>query len=132
MTHFLGYIGVWCTTLLWPIVIALYLAGVELHGASMTHGSIWLMIALNALLCATSDLIWAKAVLMTSSLLSTISLSLTIPYSLLYSALVEHKTYPIPYWIGTVLILSSFLLSSYSLNHSQEPKEVFLYQCTAP
>ena len=63
-----------------------------------------------------SDYCWARSVVLMGPLLTTLALSLTIPLSLVVSAIFEHVTLTWMYYLGTVLIFAAFIGISY-LNH---------------
>lgn len=65
---------------------------------------------LNASISATSDLLWARAVIMTSPLVATIGLSLSSPVALICDILFEKDSFRLEYYIGCVFIVIGFLL----------------------
>lgn len=57
--------------------------------------------------------------LLTSPLVVTVGISLTIPVSLIGQIIINHQTSSLPYWIGAVVVLLSFIF----INHQSQEEE---------
>ncbi|KAJ2742523.1 hypothetical protein GGI20_004434 [Coemansia sp. BCRC 34301] len=109
---FFGVVGLANILLLWPGLIILHYTGLETF--QLPHSSsMWLMIALNALIGTfLSDYLWLLAMLMTSPLVVTLGLSLTIPLSMAGDILLKGLRVSLPYYIGALMILSAFIVAN--------------------
>lgn len=113
---FFGFVGVWCALLLLPVVAALHFTGVEdLREtlASPQLGTLVLvMIAKGIFDNVLSDLLWARAIMLTSPVLANVGLALTIPLALLADAVFRH-TVPIAMGAaGAATIFVGFILAT--------------------
>jgi hypothetical protein len=63
----------------------------------------------NAVSSLLSDICWAYAMVLTSPLVVIVGLSLTIPLSLLGQMVIQGKVEGLAYWIGALIMVSSFV-----------------------
>ncbi|KAJ1983421.1 hypothetical protein H4R34_001296 [Dimargaris verticillata] len=112
MPDFLGFVGLFNTVLLWPLLLIFHYTGIETFALPPT-GEMWGMIALNALIgTLLSDYLWLLAVLMTSPLVVTLGMALTNPLTMLGDIVFKGMMTTPPYWIGVALVLAGFLISN--------------------
>ncbi|CAG8460493.1 3162_t:CDS:10 [Ambispora gerdemannii] len=124
MHLFLGYVGVFTFTLLWPVFYLFDITGIEKFQLPSTD-VLWLMVAINALIGTfLSDYLWLLATFMTSPLVVTLGLSLTIPLALAGDVLYKEINLGTQYWIGAVFVLGGFL--AVNLSTLQEQKQLKL------
>jgi solute carrier family 35 protein F5 len=57
-----------------------------------------------------ADLLWAKAVLLTSPLIATLTLTLTIPLAMLVDVVFHSKAFAPVYFIGSATVFAGFVL----------------------
>eukprot|EP00474_Spongospora_subterranea_P000746 CRZ01204.1 hypothetical protein [Spongospora subterranea] len=81
MTLFFGLIGTFGAALLWPFILLLQHLDVERIITALTAKEIWFLLA-NAGLTILANLVWAKAVLLTTPFLATIGLGMTTPLTM--------------------------------------------------
>eukprot|EP00808_Paulinella_micropora_P010126 g65303.t1 len=92
MPLFFGYLGLFNSTLLLPILLILYFTGVS--RLDLLRWDIFGWICLKGLFDnVLSDYLWARSVLLTSPTVVTVGLSLTVPFSILFD-LVFHGIVP--------------------------------------
>lgn len=84
MLVFFGFLGLWTSLGLLPIVITLHATNVENLSGWAGNGSAILLVLLKGLFDnVLSDLLWAKAIQLTSPTFAAVGLSLTIPLAVL-------------------------------------------------
>ncbi|KAJ1755425.1 hypothetical protein LPJ58_004219 [Coemansia sp. RSA 1591] len=106
---FFGAVGLANIVLLWPGLIILDATGLEPFILPRT-GSVWAMVAVNALVGTfVSDYLWLQAMLMTSPLVVTLGLALTIPLSMAGDVLLKGVEVSLPYYVGALLVLAAFI-----------------------
>ncbi|EEH40402.1 hypothetical protein PAAG_02457 [Paracoccidioides lutzii Pb01] len=109
MVLFFGLVGLINMVLLWPVLVALHLAGWEKFQLPPT-GRVWLIVILNSVVSLVSDILWAYALLLTTPLVVTIGLSLTIPLSLVAQIFIQGQYSSALYWVGATVMFVSFLV----------------------
>jgi solute carrier family 35, member F5 len=108
VSYFLGMVGLFNSVLLIPVFVVLNYTGVEPFEWP-NHQALEALI-LNAILgTVISDYCWAKSVTFLGPLLTTLGIALTIPVSMIVDSFYEHKTFTFMYFLGTALILGSFV-----------------------
>ncbi|KAK3083091.1 hypothetical protein FSP39_013752 [Pinctada imbricata] len=79
---FFGFVGILSTLFLWPGILILHYSKQETF--QWPNGEQWLFIAINGIIgTVLSELLWLWGCFLTSSLIATLSLSLTIPLTML-------------------------------------------------
>eukprot|EP00434_Breviolum_minutum_P030394 symbB.v1.2.026884.t1/scaffold2719.1/size72315/3 len=72
-------------------------------------------LVINALIGTNlSDVLWAYAVQLTTPLTATLGLSLTVPFGMISDAVLRKKHFNLQYILGSLLVLSGFLLVSFA------------------
>eukprot|EP01063_Lacrimia_lanifica_P012008 TRINITY_DN1864_c0_g1_i1.p1 TRINITY_DN1864_c0_g1~~TRINITY_DN1864_c0_g1_i1.p1 ORF type:complete len:482 (+),score=153.10 TRINITY_DN1864_c0_g1_i1:46-1491(+) len=109
MPLFFAYVGVYVLVGGAPVLLGLHITGIEpFH---LPPPNVLGFLALNALLGTNiSDVLWAKAVILTSPVVATLALSLTIPLGMLSDAVLHGKTFTWMYISGAWLVLVGFVL----------------------
>lgn len=112
---FFGFLGLFNSILLAPLVGLLHGLRVEvLTGIPAMYLGLVLIKGLfdNVL----SDLLWARAIQLTSPTVATVALSLTIPFAMI-ADLVTHHTIPTAFVAcGSVAVMCGFIVSTYSMD----------------
>ncbi len=115
-----GLIGVINVCSFWPLFLILHHTGVETM--ELPAPTVILFLILNGLFgTVISDMLWAKSVLLTSPLIATIGLSLTIPLAMLADFILHNRSFTILYWMGSLLVLSGFVLVNWKFTTSIAP-----------
>ncbi|KAG9240994.1 hypothetical protein BJ878DRAFT_254950 [Calycina marina] len=117
MPLFFGLVGFFNVAFLWPGFFMLHYTGIETFEMPPT-GRIWAIVLANSASSFVSDYCWAYAMLLTTPLVVTVGLSMTIPLSLIGQMLLSSQYSSVLYWVGSVIVLLSFLI----INH--ESKEI--------
>ena len=106
---FFGTVGLISAVILLPLFPILHFSGIETF--SWPEAKDWKYLILTAILgTVVSDLLWLWSTLLTSSLIATIGLGLTSPASIIVDIMVNHQTFSIAFFVGTVLIVISFVV----------------------
>eukprot|EP00929_Paragymnodinium_shiwhaense_P032958 TRINITY_DN18196_c0_g1_i3.p1 TRINITY_DN18196_c0_g1~~TRINITY_DN18196_c0_g1_i3.p1 ORF type:complete len:412 (+),score=84.36 TRINITY_DN18196_c0_g1_i3:72-1307(+) len=106
-----GFIGCMVALSCWPILIFLDLTHFEEF--KMPDLKVFGFLALNALIGTNlSDVLWARALQLTSPLIATLGLSLTIPIGVLSDMALHGKTFGPSYLGGAALVLVGFAAGS--------------------
>lgn len=115
MNVFFGWLGLTNSLLLAPVVGLLSGLGVE-HPSALTPKLVGLILAKGLFDNVLSDLLWARAIQLTSPTVATVALSLTIPIAMLSDWMLRGKV-PAPLLIGgSVAVAAGFVLSTVSMD----------------
>lgn len=99
-----GVVGIFSFIVFTPLLLILDKLGIEALFPLPTRQEI-LIILLNSVIGSIfSDYLWLYATLLTSSLVSSISLTLTIPLSLIADVFIRHQSPSLPQLIAAVPI----------------------------
>lgn len=123
MPMFFGFIGLTSIVLLWPGLVVLHWTGIEPF-ALPQDGRVWTVVMVNAAASLFADIAWAYALLFITPLVVTIGLSLTIPLSLVGQMLINQQYANLTYWVGALIVLSSFIFINFESKPNQEQREV--------
>jgi len=124
MPVFFAFIGVVTVVLLWPGMVILHWSGIEPFSLPQDT-RVWSIVILNAVFSLVADIAWAYALLFISPLVVTVGLSLTIPLSLVGQMVFNQQYANLTYWIGALIVLSSFIFISYESKPAAEDQDVF-------
>lgn len=115
MLVFFGFLGLWTSLGALPVVVGLHASGVEDLGKllSLPHAArILLLLAVKGLVDnVLSDLLWARAIQLTSPTFASTGLALTIPLSLLADAALRGMVPGTAVAAGAGLIFAGFVAS---------------------
>jgi len=115
MNAFFGFLGLFNSLLLSPVVGILHATKVEVV-TGVPASFIGLLLLKGLFDNVLSDLLWARAIQLTSPTVATVALSLTIPIAML-SDLLLHSIVPAALVIvGAVAVAGGFVLSTVSLD----------------
>ncbi|KAJ9452023.1 putative vacuolar membrane protein [Diplonema papillatum] len=118
-----GYVGLIVLVGGLPVLAALHAFGWETF--EVPPGRVLLLLAINSAIGTNlSDVLWAKAVVLTSPLVATLALSLTIPFGLISDVIMSDVSYNLPYTCGALMILSGFVLVNTCTGRSVAQGEV--------
>lgn len=117
---FFGFVGLFNTLFLWPIIVIANYSGIEVFGWP-TSGRVWLLLSTNTLITLVSDFFWVLATLLTSPLVVTVGLSGTIPLSIIGDFLIKGRLGSFIYYVGAIMVLWSFFVIN---KHSQEDQNI--------
>lgn len=117
----LGFLGLTNLIALWPGLIVFSLFGWEKF--ELPPAKVIAMLTVNGLVgTVLSDFLWAKSVELAGPLLGTLSLSLSVPFSMIADYFIHGEDFTFMYVIGTVLVVFGFLLMNYEIA-SERAKE---------
>ncbi|XP_077997239.1 solute carrier family 35 member F5-like [Glandiceps talaboti] len=113
---FFGFVGLFTFLLLWPCFFFLHYTHWEAF--KLPNNMAWLYLVINGLVgTVISEFLWLWGCFLTSSLIATLSLSLTIPLSMLLDIVLNRVMFNWMFFLGTVPVFLSFfvvaLLSHY-------------------
>ncbi|KAK9238013.1 hypothetical protein V1525DRAFT_342475 [Lipomyces kononenkoae] len=109
MQLFFGFVGIWNTIILWPVLLILHITGAERLEMPPTP-YVWLILFLNCLATLGSDYLWIVTILLTSPLVVTMGLSGTIPLAVIGDIVFNHVHVSVWYVIGAILVGSAFFV----------------------
>ncbi|CAH1788708.1 unnamed protein product [Owenia fusiformis] len=123
---FFGFVGFFNILLLWPGFFILHYSGAEEF--QLPNKEQWMYMALNGIIGTTlSELLWLWGCFLTSSLLATMSLSLTIPLTMLADVVFKGVTYSWMFYVGSVpIFIAFFAVSLMSHYESWDPVLVLI------
>lgn len=120
MNAFFGWLGLTNSLLLAPVVGLLAGLGIE-KPSELTPKLVGLILAKGLFDNVLSDLLWARAIQLTSPTVATVALSLTIPIAMLSDWVLRGKV-PAPLLIGgSVAVAAGFVLSTVSMDATPAP-----------
>jgi len=106
-----GFIGAAVLLGGWPVFVVLDSTGLEPF--ELPRPRVLAFLALNAAVGTNlSDVLWARALQLTSPLVATLGLSLTIPIGMLSDVALRGKAFSALYVFGALLILVGFVLGT--------------------
>ncbi|XP_054708553.1 solute carrier family 35 member F5-like [Uloborus diversus] len=104
---FFGFVGLFNLLFMWPGFLFLHYTKVEEFQWPSRHQ--WLLLLCNGLVGTVfSELLWLWGCFLTSSLIATLSVSLTIPLTILFDVFLKKVDYPLPFFLGTLPMFLSF------------------------
>lgn len=109
MFHFFGFVGLFNTVLLWPVIVLFDKFGIEKF-ALPSSGHVWFIVLINASSTVVSDICWAMAMLLTSPLVVTVGLSATIPLALAGDMIIKSHYGTWLYYVGALLMCFAFFI----------------------
>lgn len=108
---FFGFVGLFCFLTLWPGIFVLHYTGLETLEWPTTRQ--FLVLTVNGLVGTVfSEFLWLWGCFFTSSLVATLSLSLTIPMTLLADILMKEVEFNRLFFLGTVPTFIAFFATS--------------------
>lgn len=113
---FFGFLGLANAVLLAPVVGVLQALKVEDSVASLPLSFIGLMLLKGLFDNVISDLLWARAIQLTSPTIATVGLSLTIPLAMLSDLILQHKTPADLMVLGSLSVAVGFLLVTVAID----------------
>lgn len=110
-SHFLGLVGLFNSVLLIPLFFILNWTGIEPF--EWPNRDALLELTLNAIMgTVISDYCWVQSVVLIGPLITILGIALTIPISMIIDNFYEHKHFNWEYYLGTMMIVSSFITMS--------------------
>ncbi|PIK52610.1 putative solute carrier family 35 member F5 [Apostichopus japonicus] len=108
---FFGFVGLFNFILIWPGIFVLHYSSFETF--EFPSWKVWVYLVLNGLFgTVLSEVLWLWGCFLTSSLIGTLSLSLTIPLTVLVEIYYSDMSYNLLFFIGCAPVVVSFLLVS--------------------
>ena len=118
MWAFFGFLGAFNSLLCAPVVAGLIVAGAEAP-AALPPAALGLLLLKGLLDNVLSDVLWARAIQLTSPTLATVALTMTIPVAMLSDVLL-HAALPAPLaLVGGAVVMCGFVLTTVSVDGSQ-------------
>lgn len=119
MAMFFGFVGLWNMVLMWPFFLVLHWSGLEVY--AWPDWTVLGVLLLNGFIgTVLSDWLWLQSMLLTTPLVSTLGLSLTIPFAIVFDLVMAHKTFHIAYLGGAVLTLAGFVTTTLAENKTKD------------
>jgi len=129
---FFGFIGAFNLLFIWIGLPIMHWTGYETFEMPPTS-RIWWIIIINGIISVISDVSWTYSLLLTSPLVITVGISLTIPMSLLGQMIFNAQSSSVMYWIGSVIVIASFLIINYeSMREGEEASAAVLTAAAQP
>jgi solute carrier family 35 protein F5 len=106
---FFGFVGFFNLILLWPLFFFLHFSELEIFEWPSKQQFLFLL--LNGILgTVISEALWLWGCFLTSSLMATVSMSLTIPMTMLTDVVLKKIAYPSLFYTGTIPMVIAFLI----------------------
>lgn len=118
MFHFFGFVGIFNTVLLWPVIVLFDRLGIESFSLP-PNSHVWFIVLINASSTVISDFCWAIAMLLTSPLVVTVGLSATIPMALAGDMILKSHFGTWLYYVGALLMCAAFFAINKQENEDQ-------------
>ncbi|RWS14426.1 solute carrier family 35 member F5-like protein, partial [Dinothrombium tinctorium] len=119
MPLFFGFVGLFNCTFLWPVLFMLHYSNIE--SFKWPNDEQWCLMLVNGLIgTVLSELLWLWGCFLTSSLLATLSISLTIPLTVLFDFFLKSIRYPVLLFLGTIPVLASFVFVSFLCHYESD------------
>lgn len=104
---FFGFVGLFNLLFMWPGFIFLHYTKVEEF--QWPSRQQWLLLMCNGIIgTVLSELLWLWGCFLTSSLIATLSVSLTIPLTIVFDIFLKKVDYPLQFFLGTLPMFLSF------------------------
>ncbi|CAB1447126.1 unnamed protein product [Pleuronectes platessa] len=108
---FFGFVGLFNLLLLWPGFLVLHYTGFEAF--ELPSQLVWTYILINGLIgTVLSEFLWLWGCFLTSSLIGTLSLSLTIPLSMMADICMQKVRFSWLVFAGAVPVFLSFIIAT--------------------
>lgn len=106
-----GMVGIVNLVLMWPGLVILSVTGIEPFEWP-SWNVLWPLV-LNGLVGTNlSDVLWAKAVILTSPFVATLGLSLTTPFAMVADLVIHQTQYTFLYITGAIVVMGGFITSN--------------------
>ena len=112
---FFGFLGLFNSLLFAPVVVALVVAGVEAP-STLPPAMLGLLLLKGLADNVLSDVLWARAIQLTSPTLATVALSVTIPLAMLSDLVLHGIAPPALVAVGSAAVMAGFVLTTVSLD----------------
>ncbi|XP_076337145.1 solute carrier family 35 member F5 isoform X2 [Tachypleus tridentatus] len=125
---FFGFVGLFNLLIIWPGFFLLHYTKVEKFQWPTYHQ--WLLLTVNALVgTVLSELLWLWGCFLTSSLIATLSISLTIPLTILFDMVLKKVKYPNLFFFGMMpMFLSFFIVTLLAHYDNWDPVTEYLHK----
>ncbi|XP_071502654.1 solute carrier family 35 member F5-like [Diadema antillarum] len=106
---FFGFVGLFNFLMIWPGVVILHYTSIEPF--QLPSSRVWIYLAVNGLIgTVLSEFLWLWGCFLTSSLIATLSLSLTIPMSVVVDIYYNKADFTLTFILGCVPVFLSFIV----------------------
>lgn len=128
---FFGFVGLFCLVILWPGLYFLHATGIEPF-YPLPNRTQMMYIAVNGIVgTVLSEYLWLWGCFLTSSLIATLSLSLTVPMTVIADNILWKETYPWLFFAGMIPIVGAFVGASLLAHYENwDPVYGFLRRTT--
>ncbi|KAJ8320087.1 hypothetical protein KUTeg_001674, partial [Tegillarca granosa] len=118
------FFGLFCAVVLWPGFLILHYSGSETF--KWPNGKQWLFICINGVV----GTVISEGCFLTSSLIGTLSLSLTIPLTMLADVVLKSVPYNWLFYVGTIPVFLSFFAVSFLTHYENwDPVLIGVKKC---
>ncbi|KAB7505358.1 Solute carrier family 35 member F5, partial [Armadillidium nasatum] len=119
---FFGFVGLFNAIILWPGFFILNATGLEVFQVPTKQQLLYII--LNGLVgTVLSELLWLWGCFLTSSLMATLSLTLTIPMTMLCDIFLKGVVYSWHFYVGSIPVLFAFIAVTF-LTHYEDKDPV--------
>lgn len=106
---FFGFVGLFNFLMIWPGIVILHYTSIEPF--QLPRSNVWIYLAVNGVVgTVLSEFLWLWGCFLTSSLIATLSLSLTIPLSVLVDIYYNNVTFSLMFILGCIPVFLSFII----------------------
>lgn len=110
---FFGFVGLFSAAIFWPAIYVLHASSIEPF-YPLPNRTQMMFVVVNGLIgTVLSEYLWLWGCFLTgSSLMATLSLSMTVPLTVMADAVLWKQSYPWQFFVGVVPILAAFFGSA--------------------
>ncbi|XP_041475596.1 solute carrier family 35 member F5-like [Lytechinus variegatus] len=106
---FFGFVGLFNFLVIWPGIVILHYTNIEPF--QLPKSNVWIYLAVNGIVgTVLSEFLWLWGCFLTSSLIGTLSLSLTIPMSILVDIYYNNVDFSLMFILGAIPVFVSFIV----------------------
>jgi solute carrier family 35 protein F5 len=107
---FFGFVGLFNTILLLPLVLLWHYTGLE-EFEWPPDPAVWTLLLINGMVgTVISELVWLGGVFLTSPLVGSLSLALVTPLSISYSVFVGQNPFSVMFFVGALIVVICFVI----------------------
>eukprot|EP01083_Nonionella_stella_P166918 559577_1 len=117
---FFGFIGILNCLILWPGILILNKAQLEV--LVWPSKEIWTLLFINGLLTIFSDYFWAQAILLSNPVVATVGLSCMMPLAIVTDEVFRNIRHGYLYYIGAICVWIGFVLVNVDMSKKIKDK----------
>lgn len=118
----MGILGGITTLVAWPGIFIVHWLSIEKF--EWPHEDVLVSLFVNGMIgTVLSEFMWAKSIVLTTPMTTTLSLSMTVPLSIFLDVLINHKSFGWMYGIGAMLVIVGFIVANIDVASSRKKYE---------